>query len=1099
MSHTARTDPDVQELQEAIDDARLRWRGTEVAVGFLKTVLYILAVTLGFFAADNFLALPAGARLAALVLGAAGLLYMLARHVLLPAVSQTTDEMVAARAEKAHPELDNRLINAVLFKKEQPGDELGRRMTAEQMQRTAEKLRQTPLDKLVQPRAVWKPIKYVIILCAVLAAYGIFLPGHFTNAFHRYARPTSFVPPVSSVRLQVKPGDTQVLQGESLEVSATTKGRLPSSAQLKVLLPDGTTETRSMSFQGGSFHYTFSNLQKPLDYRVEAGGGTSPNYAIEVRQRPVIQKVEVTRSYPDYTGLQDEEMRLENSPLAAPKGTQVTLNITADKPLQTGVLKLRRTSSTSDQESETENVRLSGASGSSLSGHFTLEYSGNFWIKVRDREGTPNEPNMRRMVAKPDKPPTVSVLEPGKEVSVAPSGSVSVIGEARDDIGLSRMALQVQPKAGGSWQDFAAWQADPGRKRMRQGAVLKPAELELTKGDTLLYRLQAADERPGREPVNSKTYRVQVSGPSEGEQTGDERSEELTELVKKLIERQETNLQETRSLAERTGQTDPDGMEELLRRAEDLAATQKGIRFSAREGSQMDSSPTAKVLGNLVEGELSTAVDHLEDLQAAEEPAALADGTRNAAGIQEKVLELLRRLLSNPQELAAERLDEDSASERASKENEALTRQREQAEKMVERLKNFRQDQEEAVEMMSRLNDLPAENFTEEDDETLNNVTEMEEEWAEFFREKATDLSQLNQQDFSIATQADEFLEIHSEVQKALEAAKKKETEIAVPHARAAKQMAEEITTNLEKWLPTEPDSTKWNMESTMDDYNMPMVELPDQLQDLVGELIEEQSELNEQAEDLTSNAMMSGGEKGLGWKAEDGPISSMGAKGVTGNRLPDSHEVGGRSGEGRTGKSSGQFVEKKATGKGGRKTPTRLTKDPFESGTVKDTSKRPATGSTGGGKKSGWGAEGLQGAPPSVQQKLKRIARRQRQLLDKARRLNHGLKKYRYPRGRLPRTIKLMKGMQNNLQKAELRPYAARSKRVTGDLKDVQELVRKQKQVQRDRAGNMPEDIRQEISSASGGKVPHEYEGLVKDYFRALAASEKSKGGSGK
>jgi len=104
MSHTARTDPDVQELQEAIDDARLRWRGTEVAVGFLKTVLYILAVTLGFFAADNFLALPAGARLAALVLGAAGLLYMLARHVLLPAVSQTTDEMVAALGVAGTPE-----------------------------------------------------------------------------------------------------------------------------------------------------------------------------------------------------------------------------------------------------------------------------------------------------------------------------------------------------------------------------------------------------------------------------------------------------------------------------------------------------------------------------------------------------------------------------------------------------------------------------------------------------------------------------------------------------------------------------------------------------------------------------------------------------------------------------------------------------------------------------------------------------------------------------------------------------------------------------------------------------------------------------------
>jgi len=42
----------------------------------------------------------------------------------------------------------------------------------------------------------------------------------------------------------------------------------------------------------------------------------------------------------------------------------------------------------------------------------------------------------------------------------------------------------------------------------------------------------------------------------------------------------------------------------------------------------------------------------------------------------------------------------------------------------------------------------------------------------------------------------------------------------------------------------------------------------------------------------------------------------------VTGNRLPNKSEIGGRSGEGRQGKSSGEFVGDEAVGKGGRKTP---------------------------------------------------------------------------------------------------------------------------------------------------------------------------------
>ena len=118
--------------------------------------------------------------------------------------------------------------------------------------------------------------------------------------------------------------------------------------------------------------------------------------------------------------------------------------------------------------------------------------------------------------------------------------------------------------------------------------------------------------------------------------------------------------------------------------------------------------------------------------------------------------------------------------------------------------------------------------------------------------------------------------------------------------------------------------------------------------------------------EDVTSSWLDSL-DKGAGWGAGDGPISDMSAKGVTGNLLPNQNEVGGRSGEGRTGRSHGQMVGDTAEGKGGRETPTRLDPEPFEQGSVKDTAKNDPGGATGGGKLSGFGAEGLRGpAPPS-------------------------------------------------------------------------------------------------------------------------------------
>ena len=73
---------------------------------------------------------------------------------------------------------------------------------------------------------------------------------------------------------------------------------------------------------------------------------------------------------------------------------------------------------------------------------------------------------------------------------------------------------------------------------------------------------------------------------------------------------------------------------------------------------------------------------------------------------------------------------------------------------------------------------------------------------------------------------------------------------------------------------------------------------------------------MTEDVEDVTSSWLDSI-DKGAGWDAADGPISSMSAKGVTGNLLPNQQEIGGRSGEGRTGRSSGQMVEETARRQG--------------------------------------------------------------------------------------------------------------------------------------------------------------------------------------
>src|SRR5208283_2587147 len=163
---------------------------------------------------------------------------------------------------------------------------------------------------------------------------------------------------------------------------------------------------------------------------------------------------------------------------------------------------------------------------------------------------------------------------------------------------------------------------------------------------------------------------------------------------------------------------------------------------------------------------------------------------------------------------------------------------------------------------------------------------------------------------------------------------------------------AKEMTTNIEKWLPDTPDRERWSQEEPLTDdmKEAPMAELPKEMEDIVGKLMEDEEDLFNEMEDASSSWADSL-DKGAGWDAMDGPISNNSARGVTGNRLPNTSEIAGRSGEGRQGKSSGEFVGDTAVGKGGRNTPSRLTPDAFVKGQIKDYSKDPVGGATGGCK----------------------------------------------------------------------------------------------------------------------------------------------------
>ena len=397
------------------------------------------------------------------------------------------------------------------------------------------------------------------------------------------------------------------------------------------------------------------------------------------------------------------------------------------------------------------------------------------------------------------------------------------------------------------------------------------------------------------------------------------------------------------------------------------------------------------------------------------------------------------------------------------------------------------------VEASENLAKTPVEDFTKQQEELLKGLAAAEDQLSKLMQELHSDLSKLPEQDFANASVAKELVEIQTELKMAEDALLKKSVDIAVPLEQLGYERAEELKTNIEKWLPDTPDREKWSQEESLTDKDKeaPMAELPGELEDLVGDLMEQEEDLFDEMEDVSSSAADSL-DKGAGWDAADGPISNMSAKGVTGNRLPNTSEIGGRSGEGRQGKSSGEFVGDEAVGKGGRKTPSRLTPDPFVKGQIKDHSKDPAGGATGGGKESGKGGEGLEGPVPRSPgpRDQQRLAGRQAELRNKAEGIDLKFQVSNFHHTDLEKLIEIMSQVERDV-KAGRYQSALRQRDVLLDgLGNVKQYLQGEFEVRRDATVNLPADVQKEILGSMNDPSPAGWEELNRQYFDRLAGA---------
>jgi hypothetical protein len=410
-------------------------------------------------------------------------------------------------------------------------------------------------------------------------------------------------------------------------------------------------------------------------------------------------------------------------------------------------------------------------------------------------------------------------------------------------------------------------------------------------------------------------------------------------------------------------------------------------------------------------------------------------------------------------------------------------------EKLAAALAGITETQRKVIALTQTWDLQDVDNFTAEDLAAVDELKAAVENWANILRDVASDLSKIPPQDFSNPTLLGETLAVLEEVEIVAKSLTAKEFIIATTVAETGVELAESMTMHLEKWLQDGADHIAWRMEEPLADYDIPMAELPDKLEDIIGELVEQEEELMAEAED-TSASWADSLDVGAGWDAADGPMSNYSAQGVTGNQLPNDTEIGGRAGQGRQGKSHGEMVGDTAVDKGGRQTPARLTPDAFEAGQIKDLSTEAAGGATGGGKGGGFGARGLEGpAPRQDGSAAPRLQGQAADLRSKAERINLDLKLRGYNTEILENTLRELRGTEPELNNR----YAGtgREKKLLADsLRTLRDSLPAQAQLRADYGAGLPRDLQLELLNARPEDFPAGYEDLIKAYYEKIAAA---------
>ncbi|MCX7050105.1 MAG: hypothetical protein NTX50_32050 [Candidatus Sumerlaeota bacterium] len=397
-------------------------------------------------------------------------------------------------------------------------------------------------------------------VCLLLAA----LPGlRFGMLIARAFAPTANLERVSRTSINVLQPlnpDQLFARGDPLTVEVEVTGKEPSEVRLETFVKGTKTNVARMAPQG-SQRYTaiFAANEDSQAFRVLAGDAVSRRYTIQTRRRPHVATFHKTYRFPEYSNLKAHEVTEPAGDLEALEGSTADLVLEVDQPVSEAELRIEtlltgkaRKDAPAGENMKKETVKLSVVDPSHLQGTIPMKVSGSYtvYMVAKDTKFENKFSPSYKISALPDLTPSVLLQKPVANTVVTADQTVTLEGEAVDDLALKKVS-QMTRVNNGPWQETILAET-PGAE-LKISKFWDLLSLRAKPGDQIWTKLVAIDLKGSRSetPPLKMTVSSANFNPARIEKMAGKRT--LMEALKTLAGSTEQLIHQARAAVEEAG------------------------------------------------------------------------------------------------------------------------------------------------------------------------------------------------------------------------------------------------------------------------------------------------------------------------------------------------------------------------------------------------------------------------------------------------------------------------------------------------------------------------------------------------------------------